>query len=397
MKIKELATRLGIEEYPEAFEKIYNSVDLKSTEHCDISSFEKLEAEYNVFGDFYPALIDGINELAEKPDLLAWCNIACEYLKGDISAEEARATPMPVSDGSPAGDMLMMAVLASMLPRAVKKYKEHGLSHDETAFNLHSFYICMNLVKMLTGRPGINRLYFGWLMHYALCYIFNYKSLNFEMKKFNQPAILLKKKDCEEFAVMMTEGRFHRSGQILGSAGYTDEDGAFDAEFSETDTAFTGHLSSERGYVSSELTALSKNEWECAVREGDSIISLHIPRNTDLSYEALLATYKGGLDMLKRCFPEHKAKYLFCYSWIIDSRLRDLLGEKSKVVGFGDTFRRFPVNNTGREGKGFIFFGSCCPDEELPETTSLQRKVKELYINGGYTYASAGFVTEVHL
>ena len=61
MQLKELATKLGIEEYPEEFEKIYKELDGNNTAFFNKAEFDKLEAEYGILeGTFQPGSIHEI-------------------------------------------------------------------------------------------------------------------------------------------------------------------------------------------------------------------------------------------------------------------------------------------------------------------------------------------------
>ncbi len=397
MRLKELMQELGISNYPLKFEKIYDKTDLASTEFCDIETIENFENKYGVLKEFLPAVIEGARELKNRPLLLAYGNISREYLNEAENFSDAITVPVPTSDKTPACDMLMLFVLISQASACAERYRKRGFSDKEIQDVFNVFHISLNIVNIKTGRPGIERIYFPWSLRYIMCEMFNCGSFNFELRKLTQPIKLLKNKNSEKHTLLMTEGRFHRDGQLLGNPGYTDERDAFDADFSETDEFYKGHISSPQGFVSPDVLIFKKSEWECVLQKGDDVASLHIPRNVDLSRNALTESYKNGLEIIKERFPEYKVKYLYCNSWLIDTRLRDLLGEGSKIAGFGDTFMRYPVQCSGRDGYAFFFLGYEGPDENLPENTSLQRKIKALYLSGGYTYTSSGFITEVHL
>ena len=392
MSLKALASALGIDEYPEKFEKLYGCVNLNDISVCDVERLKQIEADYKLFKNFLPDVIEGARQLSKKEKLLAWANILCEYLK-DCERLEAYSVPFPESDGSVAGNLFRLYVMLSLLPRCIDFYTRHGFCHDEIANLLNVFHGSLCNVKSSTDKVGMDGRFYHWTLHYLLGEMFQYGSFNFQFRSYHHFAILLKNKSTKEYTILMTAGRFHRSGQVLGSAGYEDEENAFDADFKETDNSFMGHAAID-GYVSPELREYKKSEWECVLRQGDTVISVHIPQNADLTPEAVQQSYEGGMKFAKERFPELMPKCYYCGSWIIDPRLEDILGSESKIVKFGKTFLRYPIKCSQREGFHFVFPSYNGKDEDLPENTTLQKKFKAIYLSGGFTYSSGGIVAE---
>ena len=65
---------------------------------------------------------------------------------------------------------------------------------------------------------------------------------------------------------------------------------------------------------------------------------------------------------------------------------------KPGIKRFSDRFIKYPIKSGGKELFPFAFPGNFESYEKLPENTSLQRKLKKLYIDGGVIHAHAGFV-----
>lgn len=176
---------------------------------------------------------------------------------------------------------------------------------------------------------------------------------------------------------------------MLGSAGAEDPEGSFDADFQEDEKAFYGHLA-VGGKASAERTVCAKAEWECILRPGDEVLGVHIPRKTDLSPEAVLRSFRGSLAFGKGLFPERAPKGLVCTTWLLSADLYEILPADSKILGFSDLFLRIPIKSNGMGLMEFVFPGHEGPLETLPETTSLQRKIKARMLSGGFVHAAAG-------
>ncbi len=392
MELKELAAKLEIEEYPEEFEAIYKNLNGDNTKFFDKEAFDKLEAEYGILCEYYDEVMSVAEELQADTELSLWASIVTEYVKV-ASRDAAVKVKFPKKD-SAANDMIPIFPLLALAPMTIEIYKNHGFSTEEIHGIFNVYRISLRLFKAASGRAGFGG-YYGWTMNYVYGDIYDYKSFNFQFKKLGMPAKLLRNKESGEFSVIMTDGKYHSSGLVLGAAGSTDEDGSFDAEFSETDEVWVAH-EAVGGYVCRELETFKKSEWECIVSSEDEVLSLHIPRNVDFSAEAIDESIDVGLKMARERFPERKPKIVFCNSWLLDPQLGELLGDESKIVAYGNRFMRFPYGQgNGRAGFGFVFLG-CKEDnlDELPEDTSLRRKLKAFWMNGGNTAFVPGFMTD---
>jgi hypothetical protein len=393
MTLKEIAKELGISEYPERLDEIYENKENLDYSFLDEKTLKEYNEEYNLFREFTDSVFRAASEIAKNEALSTYLVVVSEYVKTSPYPVGA-VVPFPTVDLGLATDMMRLFPLLSMIPDWARRYTEHGFCDEEIVDIFKVIHISLTLSKAALGRDGYADGYFDWTLIYALCEMFDYGSFNFQFVKLASPIIMLKNKNTGKHVLMMTDRVFHKDGRVLGSPGFCDEEGSFSADFIETDEAYIGHTACD-SLVSSEVSTFKKDEWECVLKDGDDMLSVHIPRNTDLSPEAIWKSYEGGMKMARERFPEYNPKYLHCASWIIDAQLEKLLGEKSRNVGFGKTFLRFPLRSKrGRDGFVFVFLGHRGPESELPEDTSLRRKIKELYLNGGYTYASGGIVAD---
>ena len=76
---------------------------------------------------------------------------------------------------------------------------------------------------------------------------------------------------------------------------------------------------------------------------------------------------------------------------MMEPRIRELLGDSSNIVAFQSKYLRFPRKSGGKAVYTFLFRANMDTRvEDLPEDTSLQRKVKALYLKGEYIYEPGG-------
>ncbi len=386
MKLKEIAERLGVVSYPEEYELAYERLGELNIDISCPDALDTVEKEYHLFGEYYDTIRELTLALKNDPDRLLWGNVVATCIRLYPSAK----SPLPKTDETPLGDFYPLLVLMPLLPSVAPLYRSYGFSEDEVKSIMESFARIIESTKKRTGRPGYTQGYFTWQKKYVKGILFRFGSFNYELRTFTG-AYVLKNRSTGELVPCPTAGRFHRDGMLLGNAGFTDEEGAFEASFEETESAFLAYPA-KNSLVSAQKESFSKTEWECALCPGDSVISVHIPSSVDLSPETVEKCYRDGIGFARTHFPDFQPKAYYCDSWLLDPNLEDILGEKSKITQFMKSYVKWPYSSAGREIFSFVFVGFKGEISELPENTSLERGLKKRYLDGKYIHAYQGIL-----
>lgn len=137
------------------------------------------------------------------------------------------------------------------------------------------------------------------------------------------------------------------------------------------------------------LSALSEqNAEQTGLKAGAPVLTIHIPTGTDLSREALDASYAQAHAFYREhpevCFAGSQPQAIVCHTWLLSPTLRTFLGENSGIRRFQDDFRLCHADEKGDGYRYFLYLaGNDVPLEKLPERTSLQRAVKKHLLAGG--------------
>lgn len=377
MLFSEIANAVGITEYPDKLEEIYKSGG--GVSNFDGSSIDELDEKYSVIGECKERVKECLEEIKKDAPLFEYTRVAAEYLTR-VSQEEGYALKLPNTDKEYYTTLLMVMAL----PAAIEKYLERGFSIEEVKKIFIPFKSTINSVADINAAGRYN-----WLRHYTSSVIFPTSLFVITPRIITPPVMLLKNKQGE-YKILMMGGRFHRDGKNLGSSGYTDEEGAFDAAFAEDESSYTGHEVID-AKVMKEASVLSKDEWTLVTKQGDGMAALHIPRGADLSDEKMFESFKEAIRLTKERYPDFNPKTVHCSTWMLDPKLKEILGNASKITGFINKFLEYPIKSNGQELFGFVFPKNLSY-EELPEGTSLQRKLKAMYINGETINAHSGFI-----
>ena len=384
MNLMDLAKEIGAErcqKMPPEMLSYYPIPQERKRELCSLEMIDRLQARFNIFKEYYPIVREYWQALEQDPLRKAYVDAASLFMR-DSAFNQCTAIPVPAPDGTPAGDLLQLFIHVPSVEDAYEHYRARGFSHEETLSFLDSYYQNVSDTrKNLVGRPALVYDYFRWLCNYTKARIFSCHGLKFAMRR-NKQIYVLKNKNNGELRILATPQRLHKSGRILGSAGYREEEGAVDATFEETEDAYLG-FAVKSHLFSTNKERFSKEDWELVLDMRDDCIGVHIPTGADLSPEEVALAFKGAKEMVARHFPERKARFFTCTSWIISPDLEKVLKPGSRILSFGECFLRYPVLCNGKGLLPCVFPVDFEKDlDELPENTSLQRAVKKLYGEG---------------
>lgn len=382
MDLRKIADNLGISNYPADLEQA-TPVDV-----CDLELIEHIHKEYNIFREHYEDVINGAKALKNDPDRYIWAQYACGYMMG-LSLEEAKKFPLPMEEG--ASDMMPLLIQLPIIPKSVEAYRSRGFDDETIKQMMASYYGCAKGIFNKTGKFGLDLRFHRWMLIYAKSLIFPYMGFNIEVLRFPTGAIFLKNKKDGTVMPLIENEIAHKSGQVLGSAGCEDPEGAWQVSCRETETGWYGYPTADCK-ISAKEVFFSKEEWDCVLRPDDYVLSIHLPKGMDLSRENVDIAFTTAIEKAKVWYPDQKIRGLYCASWLLDPALADFLGEHSKIVQFGNRFVRHPIKDDGQAVFRFVFPPNITDLNDLPENTSLERGLKNLYLNGGYIYGYRGVI-----
>ncbi len=137
---------------------------------------------------------------------------------------------------------------------------------------------------------------------------------------------------------------------------------------------------------------LGELEYEMIEDKDEKKISIHIPSDANLEEDKCLESYH----MAKSFFSQYEVDYAeveyYCNSWLLYPMLFEFLPENSKIIRFQKDFiiDFFEPDNEGY--KLWVFKNKTLTIDELPENTSLQRRMKEHLKKGGKIGSGRGHI-----
>lgn len=171
---------------------------------------------------------------------------------------------------------------------------------------------------------------------------------------------------------------------------------------------FIDECYSKRGYLGFDLGEWSYRftnltlirigdmEYERKLRDGEKIISMHIPSDSLFSDDAIDRSLSDARKFICEKFPEYSKAPFACESWLLYTGLQDFLSEKSRILAFQKRFEIIEQLPKGEHYLNFIFNKSDCSDyASLPENTSLQRNIKAILLSGKMIDVGYGIIKDI--
>ena len=198
--------------------------------------------------------------------------------------------------------------------------------------------------------------------------------------------------------ILMCDVRLHAKGNILGAVGYTEEDGAYDADFVETDSYYEGYaVDPATGLAEPARTRLSKKEWKRILQTGDAVLKVHIPGMGKLLKADCDAAYARAVEVYRSCFPEYDFKGFVCNTWLLCPVMGRFLKKDSNIMQFQEKYHVFPAKNNAPDVFHYVFSlevasAADVDPETLTENNSMQRGIKALLKEGTFVHQFNGFI-----
>lgn len=130
-------------------------------------------------------------------------------------------------------------------------------------------------------------------------------------------------------------------------------------------------------------------EYECTEKD-ISIIKIHIPKGKKLNFLEVKDSIKKSKNILKQLYSLDKTKYI-CNSWLLSNQIYNVLDKNSNISLFRNLFEIKDGEDCVDDIMNFVYGINNCNDyKELPENTTLQKKIKEKLLDGEKFYLGLG-------
>lgn len=279
------------------------------------------------------------------------------------------------------------------LPFAEKRYSELGISEEIFIETLRDISTWVTNAYNLVGYYCIRNI--GWIWRHLEAKLFRLGRLQYMPIEFKDNIHSFIHKQTGETLLLCGDGmEIRANGDLQGVCHKEKTLDGFVSSFTETSSHYIGHPITPYGKGLSETLSLSKAEWTHALKKGDYILDIHIPKDGDFSITALQSSYQMAKNFFSCYFPKYNLKGMYCGTWLFTPQLQEILPTSSKIVKFQRLFYLYPHAGSKQFAWNFVFNDLVTPETATPKTY-LQKQVLEYVTNERELFDLKGIYLDV--
>lgn len=393
MTLEAMCNELELSKFPESFGVIYEEIkdtyDAYASLILSDEYITKTLSDCFALSSFTQEILAAAAEVRKSDALCLFVCIMEQWLRNgaeDISDYEA-----PCGEGL-AFDFLHLFPMIPTMPDSVAHLRERNVPEDIIAATMQEYDFCVDMLLRNIGRPAFDKGRFNWVRRVSKNEMIRIGRFKYDLPAKRVTDIRAYRNADGEICVLADGVDVHRSGRILGSAGCEDTSGSFRAEIAETQDKIIGYPIVD-GLITDKKCELDKAQWSLCLSEADNVVFVHIPPRESFDVAAMEDSYSRAREILAKHYPDRPYSAFFCRSWLMSRDLRKVLKPTSNILAFQNKYIHYPCLCHGTQVFHNVFPKIGVPEDynDLPEETSLQKNVKNLYLNGGYILNDNGF------
>lgn len=396
MTLEEMQRALALPHIPDAFpaiyEKLADTCERRAQRILSDDFISQTISECYALAAYREEVLRGAQVLRKNPAL---CLLVClleQWLRE--GGDPAQSGYVPPKGEGIEFDLLHLYPAIPTMPESVAYLRRRNVPENVIAGTLQEYDRSLADGVLREGRPTMTVRLLSWLQSTVIQNrMINVDRLNFDIPGNFLEDVRVYRNAAGDTAVLADGIQVHSSGRVLGAVGCQDTAESFWACVKETETTVIGHSVTD-GLVEKEPVTLDKTKWSLYLCPKDLVPRIHIPREGSFDTQTVQSTIDRARKVFAECYPDYPFKAFFCESWLLSADLRSMLKTDSNILKFQNRFIKVPLKSAGTDILDFV-----CPSipigskdyQAMPETTGLQRAVKQKYITGGYVYEGAGF------
>lgn len=259
------------------------------------------------------------------------------------------------------------------LPITEKKYRQIGLSEKLFVETLKDIGVWVQYAYNLLGYYAIKN--FSWIWRHLEARMFQIGSMQFMETKFSGVVKGLYNEKKDTLLLLCSEGMEIRgNGDLQGVCKKEKTLDGFVTEYKETKEYYIGNPITPIGKALNKQIKLKRNEWKKVLDKDDTLLEIHIPRDSLFDMDSLQSTYLQAREFYSTYFPEVNYKGMICHTWFFTPQLREMLPSSSNILKFQKQFYLYPTAGSIDFLWKFVFNEITKIEDAKPDTT-LRRQV----------------------
>ncbi len=393
LQYADLVEYCGFENLPEGLENIYQNYQPVSQEFLiDRDFLGKIYVKFNLPKDKKELFTKGVEAVETDEKLFCFT----KFLIWDMCSARNRCDIDNYNNLIPKcmknfSEYYSLILLVACVTPSIKKLEKRGVPH--------SYYDDIPYSPM---KPQFEKFIangtvevgdFPWDMNFYTCSIFLLDRFYFIPYKFCDNFTMYRNRKTNKVVALRHKGEeFRRDGQINGINNVFDEAGKFISIWEENDLIIKANQINPMGFVEREPITINKNEWQVALKDGDTLLALHIPSGPGYIPERLKSSMNLALEFYNTYFPEFLIKGFWSESWLYDTRLSLILDNvTSNIIKVQNQLYKYPIDE-GDSMLRYEAFGDEKADPTKIELKTSLQKAAAAYMKTGARFNTLSMV-----
>jgi len=343
------------------------------------------------------ALLAVAEAVAASPahSALAWHFHYCAF-RSDTYLAWAQISQWPSADHlgrllGEDGRTFCLLILASGLPGMQKLYDARGIPAEvfsDTLLQLKGQLAELQESDGVWGLTGPGRV--RWYRFALRGELFRLGRLVYQFGLFRFHVKVFRHRASHAVAALSEGGVSYLANGQADGEGRKWPTEKWTSELTVTSDGVTGHPVLPTGRALRQGVHLPAAEWEEVLVRNDPALYLHFPGGSPLAQDLCAQSFECAMEFFPRHFPEKPFKCFCCNSWLLNSRLQDLLPPTANLVRFQREVYLLPFDTDDMPLVNVILGGIPEDPGKAPRETTLQRAVLDSFLAGDHDDARAG-------
>lgn len=282
--------------------------------------------------------------------------------------------------------MYPVLILLSRVDWLKEQYDHLGLSEQMLRMVLSDIPLWLENSQRRTGQMVMRE--YEWLTNHMRMRLFRLGRLQFIYKDCNRvPAVFYRHRHTGQVFALAEAGMcFDAAGELCAQGK------GVEATFVQDNQTVMGNkFDHNTGRACIQPVTLRKEEWQQVLCPDDPVLDIHIPEGPPLQPHEISESFAMAPLFYRDRLGISDIHAFTCGSWLMNPALSYMM-PNSRLAAFQKMFRIIPY--TLRDNQVFerVYGHAFTSWDELPQTTRLQRSVREWYQQGGHCRQMQGVI-----
>jgi hypothetical protein len=297
------------------------------------------------------------------------------------------------------------------LPAAIERHRALGVPERITRDTFNDVAIALEYYAEANGGAFGIDTYGEWLHNHFEGRLYQVGRLQYIFRPYRGYARLYTDDTTGECAMIAEDGVTFRGDGLMpyeegspGRANMPPCESHWVSAFAEDERHVRANCLLVDGRAIQTPVALDKKTWRLALAKGMHSLNMHIPRGKSLTRADCINSLREAWRFHRALYPEQPFETFDCGSWMLETKMRDILPPSSGLAQFISLFRCYPLKGSSWSFLHRVFGVEPTSVDDLAafartadRSTSLRRGIADYWLAGGSLTSAGGIIHQYDL